>query len=441
MIPRAQAACQRLRSRRGVVACNAFTKWVRAIVHEPSREPGRFATIRAASRVATAVQVCRQAAEIKQTLRLGRLRCPPVKEPSGFRDRNVQVARRNLKVDPRMSNKILIVDDNPGMIQLMGRILSGLGQLRFATDGAAALRQMHDVPPDLVLLDAEMPGMSGFEVCAALKEDALLRDIPVIFVTGHVAPEFELKGLDIGAVDFIHKPISEPLLLARVRTQLRIKQLGDELKRLATVDALTEVANRRSFDTALAREWKRGLRKGSEISLLMIDVDHFKLFNDHYGHPAGDTCLRAVGQTLRATSLRPGDVVARYGGEEFVMLLPETARAGAEHLAHRVLDAIESLGMPHDASTTSRHVTVSIGIGCYDRDSRCWAEPSSESDFGGHVSAAAADLVQSADRALYAAKAGGRAQAWRLDIDDVDAPQLAREIAPESRRQRRREGV
>lgn len=337
-----------------------------------------------------------------------------------------------------MSSKILIVDDNPGTIQLMGRILSGVGQLRFATNGAAALHQARALKPDLVLLDAEMPGMDGFQVCQAMKEDAELHDIPVIFVTAHAAQEFELKGLDIGAVDFIHKPISEPLLLARVRTHLRMKQLNDELKRLATIDPLTEVANRRSFEAALAREWKRGLRSGDPICLLMVDVDHFKLFNDRYGHPNGDACLRAMGQVLRSASLRPADIVARYGGEEFALLLPQTPRAGAEHLAHRVLDAVESLAMPHEASLVARHVTVSIGIGCYDRESSCWTEPTPESRFMNERSVTAADLLQSADKALYAAKAGGRAQAWRLDVGDVEAPALAREITPERRERRGR---
>lgn len=335
-------------------------------------------------------------------------------------------------------HNILLVDDNPGMIQLMGRILSGVGQLRFATSGAAALQQIRDVPPDLVLLDAEMPGMSGYQVCEIMKADPALRDIPVIFVTGHSAPEFELKGLEIGAVDFIHKPISEPLLMARVKTQLRVKRLTDELRRIGTIDPLTEVANRRSFDAALAREWKRGLRAGDPISLLMIDVDHFKLFNDRYGHPGGDTCLRSMGQLLRSTSLRPADTVARYGGEEFALLLPQTPRAGAQHLAHRVLDAVESLAIPHEASPTARHVTVSIGVGCYDQDSSCWVETSSDSRFGHIMPAKAADLVLSADKALYAAKAGGRAQAWLLDVGDVEAPALAREIEPDHRQKRSR---
>lgn len=329
------------------------------------------------------------------------------------------------------NSKILLVDDDPGMIQLMGRILSGVGHLRFATSGDTALRQARKQMPDLVLLDAEMPGLSGYQVCKAMKEEPTLRDVPVIFVTAHGDPEFELKCLEVGAVDFITKPISEPLLIARVRTQLRIKHLTDELRRIATIDALTETRNRRSFDEAFAVEWRRSLRSGDPISLLMIDVDHFKGFNDHYGHPAGDGCLRTVAQVLRGATTRPGDVVARYGGEEFAVLLPQTPRSGAEHLARRVLDGINALGIPHEASPTAGHVTASVGVGCYDRESNCWTEASADTRFVPVLPFGARELVECADKALYAAKRGGRNQAWLLDIDDVDAPTLARAVAPD----------
>ena len=340
-----------------------------------------------------------------------------------------------------MESNILLVDDNPEMIQLMGRILSGVAQLRFAASGAAALLLARERLPDLVLLDAEMPEMSGYQVCEAMKADPALADLPVIFVTAHGGQDFELKGLEVGAVDFIAKPISAALLLARVKTQLRVKHLTDELRRIGTVDALTETLNRRSFDAALDREWRRGLRVGAPISLLMIDLDHFKLFSDRYGHPAGDACLRAVARALREATLRPGDVMARYGGEVFALLLAQTPRSGAEHLAHRMLDAVEALAIAHEASPTASHVTVSVGIAWYDEASPCWVERAADSNMAPILQRSAIDLVRSADKALQGAKQGGGAQAWSLDIDDVDIPSLGREVAPGCRTARHRRAL
>lgn len=337
-----------------------------------------------------------------------------------------------------MNDNILLVDDDPGTVQLLGRILSDSGNLRFATSGEDALRLARESAPDLMLLDAEMPGMSGFQVLEALKAEPALADVPVIFVTSHSEAAFEVAGFEMGAADFIAKPVSAPLVLARVKTQLRVKRMGDELRRIATTDGLTDVANRRRFDESLEREWRRARRSGDPLALLMIDIDHFKLFNDRYGHPAGDACLRSVAQALVGASLRPADLVARYGGEEFVVLLPKTPRAGAEHLAHGVLDAVEALGIAHEASLTARLVTVSVGVACYDDDSECWVPPSADSRFSDDLRARCSpiDLVQAADKALYSAKNAGRAQARLLDIADVDTPHLARDIAPSSRKPR-----
>lgn len=299
--------------------------------------------------------------------------------------------------------EILLVDNDPGMIQRMARILEGHGRLRFATHGETALEQIRREPPDLVLLDADMPGMNGYELCAALHGDPDLEDVPVIFVTSHGGTEHELKGLEAGAVDFIAKPISEPLLRARVKTQLRIKRLTDDLRQLATSDAVTGIANRRSLDAALEREWQRSCRTGEPTSLLLIDVDHFKHYNDRYGHPAGDACLRAVAQALAGAARRPADLVARYGGEEFAVLMPQTPAVGARHLAHQMLGAVVALGLPHEASTTSAQVTVSIGVGCSAaRDGMDPAPPAGAERV--------VDLLRRTDEALYRAKANGRAR-------------------------------
>ena len=330
---------------------------------------------------------------------------------------------------------ILLVDDDPGSIQLMARILGNIASLRFATNGADGLRLAREAAPDLILLDTEMPGMSGFETCRALKAEPALADTPVIFVTSHTEAAFQVAGFELGASDFIAKPVSAPLLLARVKTQLRVKHMSDELRRIATVDPLTGVANRRRFDESLEREWRRGQRTNDPLALLMIDVDHFKLFNDRYGHPIGDTCLRRVVNALSYASLRPGDLVARYGGEEFTVLLPQTPRRGAEHVARGILDAVKALGIPHDASSTAPHVTVSVGIGCYDEDSERWRPTDGPPSVDGLRSrGCSSELVNAADKALYAAKRAGRDQAWLLDLVQVDTPEAARRVvAPPTR--------
>jgi diguanylate cyclase (GGDEF)-like protein len=315
---------------------------------------------------------------------------------------------------------ILLVDDDPGAIQLMGRILADVGQLRFATNGTDALRLARDSAPDLILLDAEMPGMSGFELLRMLKGEAALAGVPVIFITSHTAAGFEVSALDMGAADFIAKPLKSSRVLARVRTQLRVKQLSDELRRTATTDALTGIANRRQFDESLEREWLRAQRSGDPVSLLMIDVDHFKLYNDLYGHPKGDICLQHVTQALLSACKRPADLVARYGGEEFIILLPYTARQGAQHMAQKVLETVAGFGILHENSATTHYVTVSVGIACYDDVSTCWVNRPLQHRDDTNMYPRARDLIRAADHALYSAKRAGRAQAKLRDIADVD---------------------
>jgi diguanylate cyclase (GGDEF)-like protein len=305
---------------------------------------------------------------------------------------------------------ILLVDDDPGAIQTLRGILGSLARLRFATNGKDALRLAQECIPDLVLLDAEMPGMTGFQLLAALKSEAALSDIPVVFITGHAEPAFEVSALELGAADFIAKPFRAASVLARVRTHLRMKRMADELRRAATIDPLTGVANRRLFDSTLTHEWLRARRTADPLSLLLIDVDHFKQYNDRYGHLPGDDCLRRVAHALAQTCQRPADLVARYGGEEFMVLLPLTPRAGADHVARRLHDAIRSLGSEH-ADGVGGAVTVSVGIACHDGASPCAT--------AAHENCRASDLVLAADSALYDAKHAGRAQSKRREIMDA----------------------
>jgi diguanylate cyclase (GGDEF)-like protein len=317
-----------------------------------------------------------------------------------------------------MIDDILIVDDDPATIRLLGHILRDLGSLRFATSGEDAVRLVRDSPPDLVLLDAEMPGMSGVNVFNALKAEPDLDEVPVIFVSSRGDAEFEVSLLDLGAADFIAKPVRAPLVIARVRTHLRMKRMADELRRCATTDGLTGIANRRKFDVSLEREWRRAPRHGNPLALLLIDVDHFKLYNDRYGHPQGDACLREMAQAFERSVRRTADVAARYGGEEFVVLLPQTRRDGAESMAHRILDVVDGLAIRHEASPTAAHVTVSIGIACYD-GAAAWGNgdrPERHTE---------TDLLLAADTALYAAKRAGRSQCRHFNVADIDSRLLA----------------
>jgi diguanylate cyclase (GGDEF)-like protein len=324
-----------------------------------------------------------------------------------------------------MNDEILLVDDDPGAIQLMGRILADVGNLRFATNGTDALRLAQESPPDLILLDAEMQGMSGYRVLDALKARPEMADVPIIFVTSHSEQAFEVSALEAGAADFIAKPIRAALVLARVSTQLRLKRMTDQLRLAAATDALTGVANRRAFDQSLEHEWQRGRRGGDPISLLLIDVDHFKQYNDRYGHPKGDSALQMVAKALTAAARRTGDLVARCGGEEFALLLPQTPRLGAEHVARRVIDSFASLNIMHSVSVTARHLTVSVGIGCYDDESACWIKKTADGRPAADerlIPLSAADLIVTADKALYAAKRSGRAQFSLQDVSQGQTP-------------------
>ncbi len=309
--------------------------------------------------------------------------------------------------DQVRASDILLVDDDPAGIHVLRHILAGLGELRFATRGADALRTARTSKPDLILLDVEMPDMSGHEVCRALKADPELADVPVIFVTSHGEPDAEVKGFAAGAADFITKPLQAPVVQARVRTQLKLKRLSDELRHQSTTDSLTGLANRRRFDDGLARDWQRAGRNGLALSLLMIDIDHFKRYNDHYGHTAGDEALRQTALVLMRACRRQTDLAARYGGEEFSLLLPDTDASGAWRVAQDLLAGFEALAWAHADSPTAATLTLSIGLATLPAGAG-WGIHSSPSVSDAR---AAEQLVREADRALYQAKASGRARA------------------------------
>lgn len=294
--------------------------------------------------------------------------------------------------DIATKGRILIVDDAMENVQILHQALQDEHDVLFALSGEKALHIAQHQQPDLILLDAVMPGLDGYAVCAALRASRLTRDIPIIFITALKTPEDETRALDAGAVDFISKPVNAAVVRARVRTQITVKRQSDTLRELTLTDGLTGVANRRAFDEKLAGEWRRCARAQVPISLIMVDIDQFKHFNDFYGHQAGDACLQQAGAAMRRAAMRPQDVVARYGGEEFAILLPQEDLAGAETVARKVLDEIAGLNIAHERSSVAPVVTVSMGV----------------TTLTPHEQRDPTQLVTNADALLYEAKAAGR---------------------------------
>lgn len=287
---------------------------------------------------------------------------------------------------------VLVVDDEPSNIEVLAEALGAENDILFATSGQEALAIAIAEMPDLVLLDVSMPDMDGYAVCRALKNDPHTRLVPVIFVTGRSEEADEAKGFAVGGIDYVVKPLRPALVRARVKSQVELKLLRDALERRALVDGLTGVWNRRRFDDYLAQEWRRGQREQTPISLIIADIDHFKAFNDTYGHQEGDNCLKSAAQALASVVRRPADLLARYGGEEFACVLPGTEVTGAVWLAERMREAVAVLAIPHRQSSAGPTVSASFGVAVL--------VPSAER--------APSELIRAADERLYAAKAAGR---------------------------------
>jgi diguanylate cyclase (GGDEF)-like protein len=261
-------------------------------------------------------------------------------------------------------NKILVVDDVAVNVQLLTTYLTSVGYEVFtARDGEEALEKVAATQPDLILLDVMMPKLNGFEVCERLKSDPATRIIPVIMVTALNEIEDKIKATESGADDFVSKPFNKLELLTRVKSLLRIKQLHDELRakvreleqarerlrQLAITDGLTGLYNHRYLKEHLEQELLRAHRHQLRVSVVMLDIDHFKKFNDTYGHPAGDTILRTIARLLK-DNIRKIDLAARYGGEEFCLVLVETSKAAAAIAAEKVRRIIEAHYFDHFGS-------------------------------------------------------------------------------------------
>ncbi|MCG6168278.1 diguanylate cyclase [Leptospira sp. FAT2] len=319
-------------------------------------------------------------------------------------------------------NSILILDDAQENCMLMQGILRKSGYKDTQTSQSPDevidwLSLKTDDPPkkefSLILLDILLPGITGLEILKMIREKDELKDIPVIMITALKEANVLQEAFDSGAIDYVVKPFDGTELLARVRSALRLfeemtrrkerekelEKLTDQLQEvnaylvaISRTDALTGLYNRRYFDEVLATEWKRCWRTGTSVALLMLDIDHFKLYNDTYGHQGGDQCLKQVAAAIRDCARRAGDVAARYGGEEFAIILPETSESNAVVVSRNILEKVEKLAIPHSASKTDSIVTLSIGMATL--------SPSPENSI--------AELIERADKALYLAKEEGR---------------------------------
>jgi len=286
---------------------------------------------------------------------------------------------------------ILITDDTKANLEVLSGILSPVYNILISRNGPRAIELAKEHKPDLILLDVLMPDMSGFEVITKLKENEITNRIPVIFITGLAGAEDEERGFFLGAVDYIAKPFNKAIVKARVNTHIRIVDQMRTIERIGLIDPLTKISNRRGFENRLNVEWNRAFRERTPISILVIDIDKFKDYNDTYGHQQGDAILKAFSEVSTKTLMRAVDFAARWGGEEFVILLPGTDMAGSSEVAERVRKNVENMEVFTEDGDETR-ITVSIGVNSL--------IPDANSNI--------MDFIKKADQALYKAKEMGR---------------------------------
>lgn len=304
--------------------------------------------------------------------------------------------------------KILLVEDSATLrFAMRGYIIEAGHEPLIARSGEEALQLLENTPVDMIIMDVEMPGLNGFETTRLIREWLAGHWIPIIFVTGLNEDENYREGIEAGGDDYLIKPVSFMIIKAKIRAMERIAEMRDqlnqlnaELEALSQLDSLTQIYNRRTFNEYAQHQWALAKRHQQPISALMIDVDHFKLYNDHYGHPAGDSCLKKVTQAIKSCLQRSADVLGRYGGEEFIVLLPETDAQGAMRVAQAISEALDNIQIRHDVSPSNAYVTASIG------GATCLRTTGHDLD----------ELIKNADRALYKAKRAGRNRSW---IDEV----------------------
>jgi len=289
--------------------------------------------------------------------------------------------------------KICLVDDNMTSLTIARDMLKVLYKVYPATSAAKFFEIIENIIPDLILMDVDMPQMNGYEAVKILKEDERFEDIPVIFITAKTDELSELKGFELGAVDYITKPFHPAIIKARIATHLTIVEQRHIIEQISLTDTLTKIPNRRFFDSQIIKEWKRAIRDKVPIGVLMIDVDNFKHFNDTYGHQQGDVALQTLAHVISTSMRRGADFAARWGGEEFAVLLPNITADGILRVAENIRMNVEKAAVPHiDDTSHSLYVTVSIG--------GTFIKPADISSID--------ETVNKADSALYTAKETGR---------------------------------
>jgi len=305
------------------------------------------------------------------------------------------------KFTPPDKSRIMAIEDSPIVCKIYNQILAKTNHdFLLVDDPTKAMKTIRTFMPDLILMDANMPGV-GYELTRKIKADRELENIRIIMVTSDTKKKSTLKALDYGVADFLTKPFDEEVLLARMRLHLNnkklyddlskayseLKILKDKLERLSITDGLTGLFNHRHFHEVLIDELSRAKRSGAKLSLLLFDIDHFKKFNDTYGHKVGDRVLQTIGKVIES-SKRQHDISARYGGEEFAVILPDTDTEGAQSIAERIRKNVEDTTI--NLSGQILHITISIGVAVWDHK------------LDEHL------FIELADKALYKSKEGGR---------------------------------